>query len=139
MLGVVVVVPFWFLFLAPRSLGGPLTVVSVYGASMEPTLHAGDLSILRTADRYEVGDIVAFDIPEGGTVIHRIIDVSPDGYRFQGDNRGTPDQWVLDERVMRGRQVLAIPSGADALARLRRPELIGGLVAAMVVVAGLRR
>ena len=39
---------------------------------MEPGFHAGDLAILRTADRYAVGDVVAYRSPILNTVVmHR--------------------------------------------------------------------
>lgn len=129
-----VVVPLWFTYLAPRPLGGPTSLVWVSGFSMEPTLSTGDLVILYRHDEYEIGDIVAFDIPEGGTVIHRVIDKRSDGYVFQGDNREQIDPWVLDEHAIRGRQLVAVPRAAAAMGTLRRPEIMAGLVAAMVLL-----
>ena len=122
----------WFNFLAPRAVGGPISVIWVSGFSMQPTLHTGDLSVLYERDRYAVGDIVAFDIPEGGTVIHRIVEIRPEGYVFQGDNREQLDPWVLDERVIHGRQVLAIPQAAQVMGVLSRPPILAALVAASV-------
>jgi signal peptidase I len=136
-IAVAALVPLWFAFLAPRPLGGPLSLIWVSGFSMEPTLRTGDVAVLHERTDYQVGDIVAFDIPEGGTVIHRVIDVTPDGYRFQGDNRDTPDPWTLDRAAIRGRQVFALRGVADGAARLRRPEIMGALVAALVFVGGL--
>ena len=44
----------------PLALGGGTTYLATHGISMEPGFHAGDLAILRTADRYAVGDVVAY-------------------------------------------------------------------------------
>lgn len=128
----------WFTFLAPRAVGGPISVVWVSGFSMQPTLHTGDLSVLYERGRYEVGDIVAFDIPEGGTVIHRIVEVRSDGYVFQGDNREQLDPWILDERAIHGSQVFAVPQAAELFAVLGRPPVLAALVAASVFLASLQ-
>lgn len=128
----------WFTLLAPRAVGGPISVIWVTGVSMQPTLHTGDLSVLYQRGDYQIGDIVAFDIPEGGTVIHRIVDVTPDGYVFQGDNREHLDPWVLDERAIRGRQLFAVPQAADAMAFLGRPMVLAALVASSVLLLCLQ-
>ena len=44
----------------PSALGGGTTYVATHGNSMEPGFHTGDLAILRPADRYAVGDVVAY-------------------------------------------------------------------------------
>ncbi|MGB3257859.1 MAG: signal peptidase I [Ornithinimicrobium sp.] len=131
--------PLWFVLLAPEAIGGPLSMIWVSGTSMEPTLSTGDLAVLYRSDAYEVGDIVAFEIPEGGTVIHRVIEVGPDGYRFQGDNRDFHDPWVLDEAAVLGRQVLSVPQAARAMTTVARPEILAALAAGLVVYWRLRR
>jgi signal peptidase I len=133
------VIGLWLLLLTPRSLGGPVSIIWVSGSSMEPTLQNGDLALLYRHGSYQVGDIVAFDIPEGGTVIHRIERSVPGGYEFRGDNRETGDPWVLDETSIRGSQVVRVPNAQGALAMLGRPEVMAILVAVMVVLARLRR
>lgn len=127
----------WLLYLAPTGLGGPLGLIYVSGESMEPTLHTGDLAILYRQARYQVGDIVAFDIPEGGTVIHRVVRVVPDGYQFRGDNRNHDDPWTLDRSAIKGRQVLALPQAAHMLAFLVQPPVISALIVMLVIVARL--
>ncbi|MGB5951706.1 MAG: S24/S26 family peptidase, partial [Ornithinimicrobium sp.] len=106
---------------------------------MEPTLSTGDLAVLYRADIYEVGDIVAFEIPEGGTVIHRVIEVAPDGYRFQGDNRDFHDPWVLDQTDVLGRQVFSVPQAARAMTTVARPDVLAALATGLVVYLKLRR
>lgn len=44
----------WVL-LAPSAFGGQTSYVIVAGASMEPTLHQGDLVLARRAPSYEIG------------------------------------------------------------------------------------
>jgi signal peptidase I len=133
------VVGLWLFLLAPRGLGGPVSVIWVQGTSMQPTLHGGDLAVIYQQDRYEVGDIVAFEIPGGGVVIHRVIEAGPDGYRFQGDNRDRPDPWVLTAGDVAGRQVFAVPGGARVLAALADPRVLALLSSAFVFLWVLRR
>lgn len=129
----------WLLLLAPRGLGGPVSVIWVQGTSMEPALHGGDLAIVYEQDAYDVGDIVAFEIPEGGVVIHRVIEAGPDSYHFRGDNRDRPDPWVLPGNDVVGRQVLAVPGGARILALLADPRILAMLSAALVFLWALQR
>ncbi len=98
-------------------------------------MHTGDLVVLRQTDRYEPGDIVAFEIPEGGLVIHRVTERTANGYRFQGDNRNTTDPWTLPASAIKGRRILLIPQAARALSFLGRPVTLAVLVAALVILA----
>lgn len=134
-----VLIPLWFAFLAPRALGGPLSMIWVSGTSMEPTLFTGDLAVLHRRDGYEVGDVVAFQIPQGGTVIHRVIEAGPDGYRFQGDNRDIHDPWVLPESEILGRELVSVPQAARVMTTVGRPEVLAALAAGLVVFWRLRR
>lgn len=124
----------WFVWLAPNSLGGPVGVVWVSGTSMEPTMHTGDLAILYEQDRYAVGDVVAFEIPGGGTVIHRIIAVTDDGYRFQGDNRDFADPWLLDGDSIIGRQVALVPRAGTVITALGQPHAMAVSVAMLALL-----
>jgi signal peptidase len=87
------------------------TVVS--GASMEPTIAAGDLALIRPAPTAEidVGDIVRFQY-EGMHVIHRVVEIhdQPEGRVFitKGDANDALDPPVLEEHL-EGKVVLVIP------------------------------
>ena len=75
---------FWLTF-APTVAGGRSAYVIVAGASMEPTLRRGDLVIARAAESYQVGDIVTYQHPTVGPVIHRILQADNGTYTLQGD------------------------------------------------------
>jgi signal peptidase I len=83
----------------PGFLHGGTAYVIVSGNSMEPTLHGGDLVLTVRRSSYDVGDVVAYRIPEGQPgagvlVIHRIVGGSASsGYIMQGDNRAGRDPW----------------------------------------------
>src|SRR4051812_49977795 len=77
----------------PTALGGSTTYVTTHGSSMEPSFHQGDLALVRQANHYDVGDVVAYRSAtlKGTTILHRIIAQGPEGYTFRGDNNGFED------------------------------------------------
>ena len=138
----------WFVFLRPQFLGGPAAYVLVSGESMEPTLHHDDFVVVGRQDTYEVGDIVAYRIPEpdtgaGSIVIHRIIGGSAeDGYLLQGDNRTTPDRWRPRSTDVVGRSLVSVPRAATLLPFLRSPLIVAafaGCMAFLFVYLGGRK
>ena len=122
------------MLLAPTGLGGPVGLIWVSGTSMEPGLHTGDLVVVYDHDEYEVGQVVAFEIPGGGNVIHRIIEVTEDGYRFQGDNRDFADPWILDDDEIIGSAAFDVPHAGSFITMLGRPIVLAGLVTAMALL-----
>jgi len=125
-----------WLVLAPASLGGSLTLVSVQGSSMEPTLETGDLALLHRDSAYAVGEVVAFRSDMAGAlVLHRIVADEPATGRFilKGDNNDFLDRYrPLPDEVV-GRMVLHIPVGPADLIRASVPWLLG-LGAAIVLL-----
>jgi signal peptidase len=129
----------------PAHLGGSTRLVLVSGTSMEPTYLLGDVVVVRSKDRPEVGDVVVFAIPEGTgagqLVIHRIVDTDAEG-RFitQGDNRDTIDQWPLAADDIAGTPILRLPyAGRLAMALGRFPVTSVGLGLIATVVLWPRR
>lgn len=124
-----------WLLLAPGALGGTLSVVTIQGTSMQPTLYTGDLVVLSRAPTYAVGDAVAFRSDMAGAVVlHRIIAQEPDTGRYVliGDNNDFLDRYrPLPEEVV-GRMVLRVPFHLAALIRAAVPWLLG-LGAALAV------
>src|SRR5262245_49045395 len=83
---VVFAVAAWLL-LAPTQIGGETRYVTTSGVSMAPRFHSGDLAVVRPADDYKVGQIVAYRSAQLRTVVlHRIIAIKGDRYVFKGDN-----------------------------------------------------
>lgn len=126
-----------WLLLAPTSLGGSTTYVTTNGNSMEPGIHAGDLALIRSADRYRVGDAVAHhsDMLDT-TVLHRIVAVDEGVYTLQGDNNSwlDPDQPTEDNIV--GALALRIPQGGVWLDRITSPTMLALLVLALTLGGG---
>ena len=75
-------------------------LVSGQGDSMEPTIAAGSLTLLRPTlpEDVRVGDIIAFPDPSGGTrlIVHRVVALTNDAEHItavtKGDNNPMPDR-----------------------------------------------
>src|SRR5688572_1474569 len=86
-------VAIWIAF-APATLGGKVSYVIVNGISMEPGYYLGDLTIMRKAATYQVGDVVTYhDAEMQAYVIHRIIGVDQDRFILKGDNNSWIDAY----------------------------------------------
>ena len=81
---------------------GSLTYTNV-GVSMMPLLRQGkDLFTVRGKgnERCRAGDVVLYRRPPDKYVLHRIIEVLPDGYVIMGDNCVTKERGVTDEDII---------------------------------------
>ena len=128
----------WLVLFRPASLGGPAGYVMVSGVSMEPTIQDGDFVLTRAQDRYELGDIVAFDV-DGRIVIHRIIGGSGEtGFVMQGDNNPAADDWRPTTADVLGKRWIHIPGLGARLTQIRTsPVIFGGIVGLLVALAAL--
>jgi signal peptidase I len=125
----------------PLSLGGSTTYVGTHGISMEPRFHTGDLAILRAADHYSVGDVVAYRSESLNTVVmHRIVEMDGDRFVIQGDNNTWLDEDHPSQDQVLGTLFLRVPHGGKVLGALRSPValvVLGG--AAAILGAIIRR
>lgn len=139
----------WFFFLRPVALGGPASYVIVSGISMEPRLHTGDLVIVRTAPAYQVGDLVAYQVPRGqplagNLVIHRIVGGdAATGFTMKGDNNKAADPWHPRGQDIIGKGWAEFPGSGRLLLVARQPlvlaSLIGGLAGFGIFTSGSGR
>lgn len=135
----------WAVVLRPQALGGPVTYLVIRGDSMEPTYRTGDLLVVRAAERYAVGDIVAYRVPAGDVgaghlVVHRIAAGDGDaGYLMQGDNNPSVDPWMPRSSDIAGRAWVAVPGVGRMLTFLHRPAAAGALAVALLVAFTLVR
>ena len=110
---------------------------------MEPGLSDGDLALVRQRGSYQVGDVVAFRIPDGeagarAIVIHRIVGGSPhSGYVLKGDNRTGPDIWRPKRDDVVGALSFSVAGGGLVFGFVRSPFALASLAAliAFVVIA----
>ena len=131
----------WFFTLRPAFLGGKTSYAIVNGVSMLPTLRQGDLVIVRRHAAYQVGEIIAYRIPDGepgagAIIIHRIVGGSPDaGYLTKGDNKPAPDVWRPTQNDVVGERWVRIARAGSALAYLRAPLPLATVVAVPLFIA----
>jgi signal peptidase I len=125
-------------FSVPQRFGGKTEYSIVNGKSMEPTFHTGDLIIARPADRYNVGDVVVYRIPDekypsAFRIVHRLSVQLPNGnFLAQGDNNEGSDAWEITKANIVGKQALMIPKGGVVMSRLLSPLFIGTYIGLIV-------
>ncbi len=131
---VILVAAAW-LYLAPTQIGGATTYLTTSGISMEPRFHSGDLALVRPADRYSVGEIVAYHSTLLHTIVlHRIIGRDGDRYVFKGDNNNFVDPTHPVRSQLVGALWLRIPQGGRVLGWLHSPPVVAVLVVAIFLL-----
>ena len=141
----VLVIAGWALFLRPQSLGGPAAYVVIRGSSMVPAFETGDLVIVRAASSYAVGDVVAYEVPDGEIgaghiVIHRIVGGDgSNGFTLQGDNNNTPDPWMPRATDIVGRAWLSVSALGRVIAYVHQPVIVAAIAAALIMTLILAR
>lgn len=126
-------------YLWPARFGGSTRLVIVSGQSMEPTYDLGDIVIARDGAHYGVGDIVVFAVPEGEAkgllVIHRIVGVDDNGnFATQGDNRESPDQWLLTQDDIVGTPLVHIPKGGLLVRAVQQWYVLAVILGVLAIV-----
>ena len=110
----------WFGF-APASLGGHFSYVLIQGDSMAPTIHHGDVVLLRARTDYDPGDVVAYRHPDLGVVLHRITTDHGGSFTVQGDNRNTADAYRPTPDDIIGAGFHTLPRVGEAVRELQSP------------------
>ncbi len=112
---------------------GRVASVVTNGVSMLPTHRAGDLVLVVRHDRYEIGDVVAYrDEASGEVVLHRIVDVTADGFTIKGDNNRSTDSATPTADELIGAEALRLPR----VGRWLGSPLVLALVAGLLVALG---
>jgi signal peptidase len=129
----------WFVAFRPAALGGPVSYVVVSGTSMQPTLHTGDLVVVRHRDTYAKGQVIAYAVPDGipgagKLVIHRITGGDArHGFTTQGDNRAEADDWHPRDQHVKGALWIHVPGAGRWIATVREPAVFASLAAGFTV------
>lgn len=127
----------------PSSLGGDVSYILVSGTSMEPGMHTGDLVLVRESDGYDVGDAIAYRVPDGNVgagsvVIHRIAGGDGEtGFLLQGDNRDRPDTWRPTTADVIGERWVLAPALGSGFSRLRSPLPLALAAASLTLLLAL--
>ncbi len=129
----------WLVF-APARVGGSVNYVVAAGSSMAPHIAAGDLVLVRQADSYRPGDVVAYHNRElGRVVLHRIVSLEGGRYVMKGDVNSWVDSYQPGDEDILGRMWIRIPRLGKVLEWIRKPEhaaVVAGSVAAASGLAG---
>ncbi len=136
LLSVLLLAVAWAL-LAPLELGGQLKYILINGSSMLPLMAKGDFAIVRAETSYQVGDVVAYDFPDLGTVIHRIIDKKGDQFVMKGDNNTWIDGYSPTADEIYGKLWVKIPGVGKAILALREPWAFGLLLGCCGLLFGM--
>ncbi len=132
-----------WIYLAPTQIGGATTYLKTSGISMEPRFHAGDLAVVRPADHYSVGEVVAYRSTLLHTIIlHRIVARDGDRYVFKGDNNNFLDPVHPTRSELVGALWLHISGGGRVLTWLHSPPVVAvvlGVVFLLLIGAGEER
>ncbi len=95
------------------ALSTDLPIVAVESNSMVPTFSRGDILLLQGTPPYQEGDIIVFSPSPGETpIVHRIVEVNPDGtYQTKGDANSSqlPFEKMIAPEQVHGKVVLIVP------------------------------
>jgi signal peptidase I len=134
---VVLAVAAWLL-LAPTQIGGDTSYVTTSGVSMAPRFHSGDLAVVRPADSYKVGDIIAYRSSVLHVVVlHRIIAIHGDRYVVKGDNNDFIDPTRPGRAQVVGKLSVRVAHGGRVMRWLHTPfmaALLTGTMALLLLV-----
>lgn len=104
-----------WLYLAPATLGGSVQFVTTSGDSMSPSFEDGDLALLRDSETYTPGDVVAFEHPQLGMIMHRIVRAEGGAYVVKGDNNPEADAYSPSSDELVGSVWVRIPKAGGLL------------------------
>jgi signal peptidase I len=70
----------------------------------------GDMLIVAGPSDLELGDVIIFNSGQHNyPIIHRIVEVSDEGYRTKGDHNSQADSWVLEKDQVYGEALIVVP------------------------------
>jgi len=122
--------------LAPPELGGSTRYVILDGSSMEPSLRAGDLAVVRSDGRVEKGDVVLYNHTElGAHVLHRVVRDRGGRYVLKGDNNDFLDDVQLTADEIEGQLWFSLPRLGSAIVWARQPLHAGLIVFGLAFIA----
>ena len=99
-----VLIYFW-----PSQLYGNTTYIMLLGDSMVPTIESGTLLVVQPEEQYHLGDLIAFVNEDGINVVHRIVEVTDEGFVTKGDNNPKRDRYIVTYDDAVGRVVFVVP------------------------------
>jgi len=106
----------------------------VVSPSMEPTISVNDVVLIHARDEYHKDDIIAFYDPASGDYItHKIIEVTENGFRTQGENNDSPDPNLVKQENIVGAVYCVLPGAGYFSSFIATP--LGAVLTAVVGAA----
>lgn len=102
---------FAIIILVSYSLYAKIVPLVVISGSMETTINMGDIALvmkIRNPSEVKVGDIIAF-WNENQIVIHRVVDITENGFITKGDAVPSPDPFIVESNAIIGKVIGSIP------------------------------
>ena len=114
----------------------------VQSGSMEPKIETGSLCFINKLIKYEdikQYDIIAFKLPTGVGVTHRVINISNEGFTTKGDNNQTEDLIKTTKQNYIGKNIFSIPKIGYAIKLIQttRGKIIFGTIIIVLILAGI--
>jgi len=96
----------------------PMVIVS---GSMRPTFDIGDIVLIsaRKPFNISIGDVIAFRL-ENMVIVHRVVNVTENGFKTKGDANPDPDPFIVDIDSVVGKVIGYIPKIGLATLVLRQ-------------------
>ena len=84
----------------------------VESGSMEPVIERGSVSFINKNFKYEdiqINDVIAYNLPSGSKVTHRVINITEDGFETKGDRNDLSDGVSTTKNNYIGKNIFSIP------------------------------
>jgi signal peptidase I len=134
---VVLVIGLYGIALLPNLFG--YHVVAVSSGSMSPSIQVSDVIVLSEPDHANigVGAVVDFATETGG-VLHRVVEILPEGYRTKGDANQIADSVIVPRDTVSGVGIYVVPLVGMPTAWLADGEWYKAVGLAVAFFAALR-
>ena len=107
----------------------------VESGSMEPTIKTGSLCFINKRMPYEdikKDDIIAFKIPSGAYVTHRVVEINNKGLITKGDANGNVDNVITTPETYLGKNFFSIPKCGFLVKKIQTTP--GRIVVATIIL-----
>ena len=96
---------------------GHIRLATTHGISMLPSIHTGDLAIVRPAGKYHLGDVVAYrSLQLHAAVLHRIVATDGTTFTLKGDHNTVADREAVSKSQIIGRVSIVVKGGLNHIA-----------------------
>ena len=114
----------------------------VQSGSMEPKIETGSLCFINKLTKFEdinQYDIIAFKLPTGVGVTHRVVKITNDGFTTKGDNNDTEDLIITTRENYIGKNIFSIPKIGYGIKLIQTPrgKIIFGTVIVVLILTGI--